>query len=259
MLIGTGATMKFRQYLAGIAAMVAGLGAIDARATVIDFENVDTTNAPFGGLITGGDYVTQSGYVFQGLEIDGVTGSLVGALINGADPSTCLADQCPAGNATNFIAALNDGIIGFGKLDGGLTSLLGFDAAFLAAPDADPIAVPGLLAIQTNFADGSYSNAYYSLGAIGTGGATAFQTYQVTNPSAASSYFAFAYRCDTAGTCRAFQSNEGQFAFDNIRFADAAVGAVPEPATWAMMLLGFGIAGLTIRRRKGITAEVSWT
>lgn len=211
--------------------MFASIVAIDAPATVIDFENVDTTYAPFGGLITGGDYVTQSGYFFQGLESDGISGSLVGALINGADPSTCLSDQCPAGNATNYIAALDDGIIGFGKLDGSKTTLLSFDAAFLTSPDASSIDVPGLLAIQTNFADGSYSNAFYNLGAIGKGGTTAFQTYQVANARAAISFYAFAYRCDAAGMCKAFQTNEGQFAFDNIRFDDAAAVAVPESAT----------------------------
>jgi len=28
------------------------------------------------------------------------------------------------------------------------------------------------------------------------------------------------------------------------------VGAVPEPATWAMMLLGFGAVGFAMRRRQ---------
>ena len=33
----------------------------------------------------------------------------------------------------------------------------------------------------------------------------------------------------------------------------AASGAVPEPATWAMMMLGFGAMGATLRRRKTTT------
>lgn len=31
-------------------------------------------------------------------------------------------------------------------------------------------------------------------------------------------------------------------------------GAVPEPATWAMMLAGFGLIGATLRRRRGLVA-----
>ena len=31
-------------------------------------------------------------------------------------------------------------------------------------------------------------------------------------------------------------------------------GAVPEPATWALMIIGFGAAGSTIRRRKAVVA-----
>ena len=38
--------------------------------------------------------------------------------------------------------------------------------------------------------------------------------------------------------------------------ADAAAvpGGVPEPATWAMMLMGFGGLGALLRRRRGLAA-----
>lgn len=40
------------------------------------------------------------------------------------------------------------------------------------------------------------------------------------------------------------------FEVDNIRFSNSASGAVPEPAAWAMMLVGFGAVGSSMRRRK---------
>ena len=35
------------------------------------------------------------------------------------------------------------------------------------------------------------------------------------------------------------------------------VSAVPEPNTWAMMLIGFGFAGYSLRRRKGVAFQVA--
>jgi hypothetical protein len=40
------------------------------------------------------------------------------------------------------------------------------------------------------------------------------------------------------------------FGVDNLRFG----GVVPEPATWAMMIIGFGAAGSVIRRRRAVVA-----
>jgi hypothetical protein len=31
-------------------------------------------------------------------------------------------------------------------------------------------------------------------------------------------------------------------------------GAIPEPSTWALMILGFGAAGAGLRRRRGVYA-----
>ena len=39
--------------------------------------------------------------------------------------------------------------------------------------------------------------------------------------------------------------------FDDFTF-NTAVSAVPEPATWAMMIIGFGAVGVTVRRRRPV-------
>ena len=45
-------------------------------------------------------------------------------------------------------------------------------------------------------------------------------------------------------------STQNAFEVDNIRFSNGISGAVPEPATWAMMIVGFGAVGSSMRRRK---------
>ena len=54
-----------------------------------------------------------------------------------------------------------------------------------------------------------------------------------------------AYSIDFGGTAN-------QTGYDNITFGSdtpGGGGAVPEPATWAMMILGFGLVGASLRRR----------
>lgn len=46
-----------------------------------------------------------------------------------------------------------------------------------------------------------------------------------------------------------FNGTAGQTGFDNITIGSAVAGGVPEPASWAMMIGGFGLAGFAKRRR----------
>ena len=241
-----------KRYLSiAVAAWFCAVASGNAQAVVIDFENVDTTYAPNLPFFINGDAVTQGGYYFQVSDIDPTTAGLVGALGNGADPEACLTGVCPIGNLTNYLVGLNDGYISFGRIDGGKSNLLSFDAAFVTSPDSAPMAVPALLGIVAIYANGDAWQINYQLGAIGNGGTTHFNSYQSDFLPGAESFMAFAYRCDSSGDCFAFSTNEGQFAFDNVVLENVGPGAtVPEPATWALMLLGFGWVGAVVRRQR---------
>jgi hypothetical protein len=44
-----------------------------------------------------------------------------------------------------------------------------------------------------------------------------------------------------------------------VEFTSSAIAAVPEPATWAMMILGFGLIGGAMRSRKtGVTTRIAY-
>jgi len=46
-----------------------------------------------------------------------------------------------------------------------------------------------------------------------------------------------------------FSSSSSAFELDNIGFSNTSASAVPEPASWAMMMIGFGAMGYAMRRR----------
>ena len=71
-----------------------------------------------------------------------------------------------------------------------------------------------------------------------------------TSPSANRQFF-FTFSAADKVDQVVFSSGKPAFEFDNIF---AAVSGVPEPATWTMMILGFGMAGLLLRgeRRKDV-------
>lgn len=59
---------------------------------------------------------------------------------------------------------------------------------------------------------------------------------------------------DTALGGLRFTSTRPAFELDTISFATAGV---PEPGTWALMLLGFGALGVALRRRSNVSAAAS--
>ncbi len=56
-----------------------------------------------------------------------------------------------------------------------------------------------------------------------------------------------------------FGGTANKTGFDNITFgSETPGGAVPEPATWAMMLLGMGLVGASMRRRQQVRTSFSF-
>lgn len=95
-------------------------------------------------------------------------------------------------------------------------------------------------------------------GLNGTGNLLATILLPVNAPGCGADY-SFAQYCPFgpagiafAGTAQsiAFGGVANFIVFDDITFGSATPGAVPEPATWAMMLIGFGAMGTALRRSR---------
>ena len=89
--------------------------------------------------------------------------------------------------------------------------------------------------------------AFNTNGELRFGGYTvgSYDTFTTTFASVAGSSYTLSYDLNTSGTP------------NGLRVTTAAVaGAVPEPATWALMILGMGAVGFAMRRRKNVTMTV---
>jgi hypothetical protein len=226
-----------------------------ANAAVIDFENVDTTLAPFAPLMADGDAVFQGDY-FVNTQDANAGGGLIAQLSNGADPTTCLNGVCPAGNNSSFLSVLNDGIAHIGLISGANTVFGGLDAAYIATP-GNPAGSTVFLAIEADRSDGTFASFYYVLSGTGAfqtitsstvgtrlGGTGTLTSGDVTD------LFVYSYFCNgSTGSCGAFKTNLGQFALDNIVMD---VSAVPEPSEWMLMIAGLTAIAAVARRRRPV-------
>jgi hypothetical protein len=136
----------------------------------------------------------------------------------------------------------------FTSTNGNLSSNSGAATVFLAS--GDPLTnltftiLTGFTAAEFNLENGSPSSFLVNL--TDSAGDSFSQTLSSLNGS---NIFNIQAPPGTVYTSATFSSTGGGFAdFKQLRVTLAA-GAVPEPATWAMMLLGFAGIGFVVRRR----------
>jgi PEP-CTERM motif len=108
-----------------------------------------------------------------------------------------------------------------------------------------------------NIAAGFTGALSFTYGAFDTFTATVYDGLNGTGTAlgsvnlAANNVFAFdLVTINFSGTGQSFAISGGgaQFGFDDVTFNVG--GAVPEPASWALMIAGFGLVGSAMRRRK---------
>jgi len=226
-------------------ALGAAVLAAPAQAATIGFENGY-------GAVAHGETYQESGFAMRfdanKAGADGSTG--VGAFVDGSDPWACDM-ACPVNNSSMYYGAFNDSVVWITAEGSSPFRMLGLDASFIGNTtelDGYP-ATSGLLRAQGFRADGTSSfldlaldgpsSAGFEFGGYDFGAFSQLEFVEVA---------LFGFVCNVAGNCSAFNTNQGQFAIDNLNLESGAAADVPEPAT--ALLFGLGIAGLAASARR---------
>jgi hypothetical protein len=183
------------------------------------------------------------------------------AIVICAQGSSCLADTTnvklnaftDAGSVTGTVGV--DGpLVTFTSTQGNLSTNPG--AATVFAADGSLLTnltftiLTGFTAAEFNLENGDPSS--FTVNLTDSAGDTFSQMLTKLNGS---NIFNIVAPAGTTYTSATFSSSGGGFADLKQLRVTLAPGAVPEPAAWAMMLLGFAGIGITMRRRRrGIAA-----
>lgn len=205
-----------------------GLLAASAAMCVASSANAAPIMGSFSLTSFGGSYVGGTAATATGLDF----GSASGGTGNGFGTNgTALV-----GNATGSFSGLN-----------GLTASI---ADLALGAFANPTANPFLSFGNASNIVFNFTNAALTRSPLGTS-VTVTGTGTFSNGNAADT--------STGMFTLATASQNGMASDVNFTFTSnvsAVAGAVPEPATWAMMILGMGAVGFAMRRRKNVNTTV---
>jgi len=165
---------------------------------------------------------------FDGLEAAGYSVSTTGTVsyYNGADGLQSGVAAPPPGDLTTYASVLGGGSLTLS------TPAIKLLSVYMGSPDA-------YNSIRFNFSDNTSELLNGTQLAGGAFGGNQSVGRRMT--------YTFG---DKTVTSVVFASAQNSFEFDNI----ATISAVPEPATWAMMIMGFGLAGSAVRNSRRKTA-----
>lgn len=187
------------------------------------------------------------------------TGALIGGFgINGASTTYGQTFTAPiTGTLTNFTLWLSGGVGalfgGVGSWNGGNSYAEGNGSPTNLYQSADVASTAaGAYSFSPNVHVVAGQNYVAYLSVFGVAGANAYTTMPLATPGAGVNYFVWNNDDDPRGDASwnyFFDAGAAQFS------ATFAAGGVPEPATWAMLILGFGMVGGALRaRRKAVAA-----
>lgn len=207
--------MRNRLWAPLVVSALAAVAAPASAATTIGFEGQ-------GGFIS----FEPATFDESGFRFSYVNGSNGFALV--AAPPNC-GPPCSF-SGTNAFYSYNTGTLTVTRIDGGLFSLSSLSAAVTFTNLNRPL----FLLITGSGASGNVSTTL----SVNDGSADSFTTFSVNG-------FTNLNSLSFAGS-----SSFPEFALDNIVLSSSS--AVPEPSTWAMMLLGFFGLGAALRSRRGV-------